>query len=132
MYIGNMRKDVDEGRRQRDTALAFSLICLLCYWWTGRPWLLWVLFGLLVAGMCVPKLYAWPARIWFGLSEIVGKVASLVLLSLVFFLVVTPVGWIRRLFGYDPMRKRGYRAGQGSAFVHREKTFTGADLDNIF
>ena len=127
-----MKNEGDEGRRQRDTALAFSLICLLCYWWTGRSWLLWVEFALLAVGMCFPKLLSWPARIWFGFSEILGRVVSMLLLSLVFFLVVTPVGWIRRLFGYDPMRRRQYRSGKGSVLVKREKQFTGADLDNIF
>ena len=89
-------------------------------------------FALLAVGMCFPKLLSWPARIWFGFSEILGRVVSMLLLSLVFFLVVTPVGWIRRLFGYDPMRRRQYRSGKGSVLVKREKQFTGADLDNIF
>jgi len=49
---------------------------------------------------------------WMTVLFPVGWVVSHVVLSLVFFLVLTPVGVIMRLFGYDPMRKRFDRSAE--------------------
>ena len=63
-----------------------------------RSWALGVafIFGFFVLFM--PKMLRWPYRIWMWLGEILGWVNTRVLLGIVFFLVVTPIGLIRRLF----------------------------------
>ena len=49
--------------------------------------------------------------------------------SLVFFVVVTPVGVVRRLFGMRSMRH--VRADAESAFVHREHQYEPRDLETM-
>ena len=51
--------------------------------------------------MTVPAVLGPLAKLWFGLSAILGTVMSKLLLSLVFFLVVTPMGVLRRLVESD-------------------------------
>ncbi len=38
-------------------------------------------------------------RLWMGLANILGKVMPVILLSVLFFLVLTPLAWLRRLSG---------------------------------
>jgi hypothetical protein len=43
-------------------------------------------------------------RAWFLLGEILGRVVSPVVLSVIFFLLLTPIGLLTRLFGRDELR----------------------------
>jgi len=59
---------------------------------------------------------AWP----------IGFVVSHVILALVYYLVMTPIGVLMRLFGYDPMTRRGDRAGE-SRWVERAESERGPE-----
>ena len=56
-------------------------------------------------------------------------VMSRVVLTVVFFLVVTPVGLLRRLLGKDSLRVRAFKAGDESVMLTRNHVCSGADLD---
>jgi len=69
--------------------------------------------GLLVAGACLlliwltaPGLSRGFHRLWMGFAGALGYVNSRILLSLMFFLVITPYGLIMRLAGRDRLRRR--------------------------
>ncbi len=68
--------------------------------------------GLLVAALARPSLLREPARLWFALAGILGAINARVLLSLLFFLVLTPIGWVRRWradpLGLDARRYPGW------------------------
>ena len=42
---------------------------------------------------------------WMTLAFPIGWVLSHVVLAAAYYLVLTPVGWVMRLVGYDPMRR---------------------------
>jgi hypothetical protein len=54
-----------------------------------------------------------------ALGHALGWINSRILLSLVFYLVVTPIGFAIRLFGRDPMR-RGFDREAPSYRIPRE------------
>ena len=60
-----------------------------------------VLFGALAR-----RALAVPHRGWMALAEGLSFVMTRVILFIVFFLIVTPIGWIRRALGGDPLRRR--------------------------
>ena len=64
---------------------------------------------LAVLGATYPKSLVVPNRLWMGMAEGLGFVTTRVILGAVFFLVVTPIGIARRLFGGDPLNRRGGR-----------------------
>lgn len=68
---------------------------------------------LVLLGGLYPKLLVVPNRLWMGLAEALGFVTTRVILALVFFLVVTPIGIVRRLAGGDPL---GRRAGRTESY----------------
>jgi len=67
---------------------------------------------------------------WHKLSLLLGKVSNGILLTLVFFLVLTPVGLFRRLFKKNDMTR--IDRGQQSNFTEREHSFTKQDLENTW
>ena len=74
-----------------DTAMAMTLICLLAVMFTKSLTLLPLALGLLLASMVWPRLYSPLAKLWLGLSLLLGSVMSRLLLSVIFFVVVINV-----------------------------------------
>ena len=112
----------------RDAALALVLILLLVAHFAERLDFVAPAIVVLVLALLVPGLFRPYAFVWWGLARVLATVGSKVLLTLIFMLVVTPVGLLRRLFGADPMRARSWR-GEGSVFVERQGAFDGKDLE---
>ena len=73
-------------------------------------WLVPSFMRLVFVGM---SYLAWP----------IGFVVSHVILALVYYLVITPIGLAMRVFGYDPMKKR-FDPSAESYWVARSATAT--------
>jgi hypothetical protein len=54
---------------------------------------------LVVAGAAIPKALQWVHAFWMMIAVMLGWVVTRILLTIVFFLVVTPVGLLQRVFG---------------------------------
>jgi len=89
-------------------------------------------FVLLLITILLPILFYPLAILWFGLSELLGKVSPVILLTIVFFLVVTPVGLIRRLLGKDALRLKAFKKDRRSVMVDRNHLYTKNDLMHSF
>ncbi len=61
---------------------------------------------LVVAGVLLPRALRWPNRWWMRLAEALSFVGTRVVLGLVFFGVMTPIGIIKRMTGWDPLGRR--------------------------
>ncbi|HUC44882.1 MAG TPA: SxtJ family membrane protein [Candidatus Sulfotelmatobacter sp.] len=64
---------------------------------------------------------AWIAvfRIWMTVAEALGRVMTLVALSLFYFLVLTPVGLVSRRFGSKPL-DTSFKDGRSTYWVDRD------------
>jgi hypothetical protein len=118
--------------QSRDTGMAMVLLLLWALYEWGRTELLIAAIVVHVVNMIVPQVFRWVAIVWFGLAHTLGAVASRVLMFVVFALVVTPVGLVRRLLGKDSLRLRAFRAGDESVMVVRNHTFTAGDLEKPY
>ena len=127
--MGNKKVTPDQCK---DTGLAIILIALLVVLAQRATTMIAPAIGVLIVTMTAPKLLTPVARLWFGFSHYLGQAVSTVLLSIVFFGVVTPMGLIRRLTGKDAMGLGQWRAGRQSAFIRRDHTFTAVDLEKPF
>lgn len=56
-------------------------------------------------GLFSPKALAVPARWWMAIAALLNRVASTLLLTIVFFVVVTPIGFARRLRKKDGLQR---------------------------
>ena len=77
--------------------------------WRGRAELARGLFaaGILLSacGAFAPGLLKGPRRLWFAIGHMLGWINARILLTLLFLVVITPVGLAMRLFGRDPLRR---------------------------
>ena len=116
----------------KDTGMAMVLICLLLGYWGKFPKFLPVSLVLLILTMTWPNAFRPLAVLWFGLSHLLSRVMSRVILTVVFFLVVTPIAIIRRLCGADALQLKKWKQGRGSVFVVREGPVQGKDMANPY
>ena len=116
----------------KDTGMAMVLICLLITVISGRDSWLPPAIVLLVLTMTLPGIFKPVAIVWFGFSHFLGGIVSKILLSVLFFVIVTPVGLIRRLTGKDSLKLKEWRTGTTTSFTDRNKTYTAKDLEHPY
>ncbi len=116
----------------KDTGLALILILLIIEYVRYRHVLILAAGAVLVLTMTQPAVFRPLARIWFGLSHFLGTIVSKIILSIVFFLIVTPVGLMRKVFGADPMKSRLWKKGNDSVLVERNHSYTKADIEKPY
>jgi len=60
----------------------------------------------LLAGMSAPRLLAPLYKAWMVFALVMGFIVSRIILTVLFFLVITPIGLIARIFGKDLLDER--------------------------
>jgi hypothetical protein len=91
-------------------------------WWRGHVTPPLVLGGvgaaLVLPALLVPRVLGPVEHAWMAMAAVLGAVNTRILLTLVYVVVVTPIGWIRRLGG-DPL-ERGLGSDAPTHWVPRE------------
>jgi len=59
---------------------------------------------LVLGALVAPKALRVPNRIWWRFAILLGWINSRILLTVFFLVVLTPAGWVMRLFGRSPLR----------------------------
>ena len=78
-----------------------------------------VLFSLvfLIITIIRPNLFTFLNRLWIQFGIFLGKIISPIVMGLVFFFVVTPIGMLVRILKKDVM---GLKTGASSYWIKRE------------
>lgn len=128
-FSKNVTKD-----QSRDTGMAMVLLLLLfsLVFKQHSHLLVKVALVALVLNMIHPPLYRPVAVVWLGLSHVIGSVMSRLILGLVFFGVVTPIGLVRRLMGHDSLNLKGFKSSEESVMDVRNHTFTPEDIEKPY
>ena len=103
----------------KDTGMALTLLCLLIVQFKHAYKLVPLAIILMILTMAWPKIFRPLAGLWFGLSHVLGTFMSKVILTVIFFVIVTPIGVIRRLMGADSLQLKKFKKGQDSVFMVR-------------
>ena len=93
----------------------FGVIGLWPMVWRHQPmrsWALVLAVALIVPGLVAPRILAPVHRAWMKLGEGLAWVNTRIILGLVFYIVVTPLGLLMRLVSHDPMRRQLERNGE--------------------
>jgi hypothetical protein len=114
-------------RGLRDFALITSgvivgLFALVLPWlfdfaWPTWPWILAAVLS--AVGLAAPRALRPVYKLWMRFGLVLSKITTPIILGLVFFLMITPIGLFRRMFASDAMA-RNFHAGE-SYRVMREK-----------
>ena len=112
-------------RAEREFGLLVGgILAALGAWWLYREKLPALRFGFLAAGTLLvlvgalyPRALGPLYRAWMALAEALSRVVTTIVLGIVYYLVVTPIGLVKRLRGWDPLeRRRPATAAAGSTF----------------
>jgi len=92
-----------EGRKFGLTVGIAFLVLAAIVWWRDHL-LLARIFGLLggalvLAGLLLPAHLGPVQRGWMGLAHAISRVTTPIFMGIVFYVVMTPMGWLMRLFG---------------------------------
>lgn len=113
----------------RDTGLGLALAALVAGRLGGWPRLTDLGMALLFLAIAAPRVLRPVASAWRWFLRPVGVAAAATLLHLLYFLMVVPIGFARRMFGADELQLRKWRGGSASVFTTRGKAYEAADLE---
>jgi hypothetical protein len=88
-------------------AVAFCVIGGLRFWVKGvpSPWLFGIAAAFLVAAVVAPFVLRPVFIAWMKFAEAINWVMTRVLLSIVFFGLITPARFLNQWFGSDPLQR---------------------------
>jgi Saxitoxin biosynthesis operon protein SxtJ len=79
------------------------------------PWLFdrafplwpWIVAGVFLGwALILPKTLYPLYRAWMAIGHVLGWINTRIILGLIFYTMILPIGLIMRVFGMDPMRRR--------------------------
>ena len=71
-----------------------------------RIWSTTISFIFLILGLVNSKLLTPLNKLWLKLGIILGSIIAPIVMGVVFFLVVTPIGFVMRILGKDLINKK--------------------------
>jgi hypothetical protein len=90
-------------------AAVFSLLAIYAYL---RAWENLAIVSLNVAiffvavTLVAPQILSPLNRLWYELGMLLGKIVSPILLGIIFFLLITPISLITKMFGRDELKMK--------------------------
>jgi hypothetical protein len=127
-----LEKNPKTHSQARDTGLALLLILLLIIYFSENLALMVPGIGVLVLIIVWPTIFRPFVPLWFGLSNLLGALVSKIILTVIFFLIVTPVGLLMQVLGRDSMRLKDWKNGQDSVFLERNHICTKKDIEKPY
>ena len=116
----------------KDTSFAFILIFTILTLYKKEFHFVYPAVLFCLVSMTFPQIFKPLAFLWFGLAEVMGTVMSKIILSIVFFLIITPLTFIIKMMGVDSMRIKSWHNGKETAFIDRNHQFTKADIEKPY
>ena len=109
----------------RSFGLLFFVVFLIIGIWpllneeTLRLWSIVISFIFLILGLLKSKLLSPLNSSWIKFGEILGKFIPPIIMALIYFIIITPIGLLMRLIGKDLLNIKFNQ--QKSYWVQREK-----------
>jgi len=75
--------------------------------WKGRsaaPYFLSLTLFFIASGILIPQILAPIEKVWMALARVLSVVMTYVILTLTFYLVITPMGLLVRILGKDLLK----------------------------
>ena len=111
----------------RSFGLVFFILFLVISLWPFihegqiRIWSAVISIFFLILGLMNSKLLTPLNRLWFKFGMFLGAIVAPVVMGIIFFLVVTPTGFLMRIMGKDLLRRK-YDKSNKSYWIKRDKS----------
>lgn len=103
--------------------------------WKSHEWgyyVLGVAALLIILGALAPPVLKPVYYVWMSLALVMGMIMTTLILGILFYLVITPMGLMMRLFGRDPMHRHYGPASQTSYWIPRKEPEGELEYDRQF
>lgn len=100
---------------------------LLSHGWPRWPWILAAL--LWIPAILHPRALGPVYAGWMKFGAIAGFINTRIIMAILYYLVVVPIGLIMRLFGHDPMRRK---IGGESSYRIKSKAGSAKNMEKPF
>ena len=111
----------------RSFGIVFFIVFLIIGLWPTlndgeiRIWSIVASIIFLILGLINSKLLTQLNILWFKFGKLLGSIVAPIVMGIVFFLVITPIGLIMKIIGKDLLNKR-YNNKSKSYWINREKS----------
>ena len=93
-----------------------------------KTWTIFVSIPFLIFTISNPNLLAYPYKYWMIFGEILGWINSKIILGVIFLIILIPISFIMKIFGYDPLKLKN----RGKNSYKEFKNQINSDLRRIF
>ena len=135
MHENLQRREKVKGSSDRSFGFVFAgvfalvtLVPLLRAPHQARLWALPIALAFAAVALWAPKWLGPLNRIWLKIGLFLSTVVSPIVLGLLFYVTLYPIGFLMRIAGKDPLRLR--RGGQNSYWIGRDTS--ASDLKQQF
>jgi hypothetical protein len=138
----NIRDDIKQLKTDTAALRKFGLVVggvflalgLLFLWRhpNRTPYFAWPGGVLMAFGIIAPNLLRWVYIAWMSLAFVLGFVMAHVILTLFFYLVITPVGLLARIAGKDFLSLKLDRAAKSYWLPREQKARKPEDYERQF
>lgn len=125
-------------KRQLNTAqvygsgLALILLNLLLYIFLSKTIFLHFSLGFVILLMIWPSPFRYFGLFWFAFGEALGYMVSRIILSIIFLLLVVPIGLLKRRGLRKNMQLNIFKKDTTSVFRARDYVFSDKDFEKPF
>lgn len=116
--------EVVRGSSNRSFGFTFAIVFTIVALWplvrgrSVRGWALIAAAAFLLAALALPRVLAPLSQLWLKFGLFLHACISPIIMGLVFYTTVTPIGLVRRLLGQDPLRLR-FDSGAVTYWIER-------------
>jgi Saxitoxin biosynthesis operon protein SxtJ len=116
--------EVVSGSSNRSFGFTFAIVFTIVALWpvvrgrSVRGWALIAAAAFLLAALALPRVLAPLSQLWLKFGLFLHACISPIIMGLVFYTTVTPIGLVRRLLGQDPLRLR-FDSGAVTYWIER-------------
>ena len=111
----------------RNFGLVFFFVFLIIGLWpllNGGPFRIWsivIAIIFLILGLVNSKLLTPLNKLWFKFGLFLGTIVSPFVMGIIFFLVITPIGFVMKIIGKDLLNIK-HDNKKKSYWINRDKT----------
>ncbi|MBI5056561.1 MAG: hypothetical protein HZB61_08105 [Nitrospirae bacterium] len=116
----------DSRIRDLETAVVLSAFLLVLHYLFDKPFLIYISLILLIASLLFANLFSKFVHVWFKLGHFMGGITTKIIITFIFFAVLTPVSFLYRIFHRNPLILK--RIKTSSYFTTRNYTYSPSDF----
>jgi hypothetical protein len=122
---------MEQRSKSVESCLVITTGLLVLFVWLKNPWLLYIALAVGLLGVLSPRAAEIIHQGWMLLARALGWFNGRVLLSAVFFLLLTPIAWLARKVGTMDLQLNK-KPDSSSYYVVRDHLYKPKDLENTW